>query len=215
MGLRGIAIVLAALLTGACTNLVYSHRPLFKPDPSQQLLFKPGLWAAPEPGCVFDSAKPLADWPKCANGQAMDEHGGVTDEHTDIIAGDPIILQGEAREDIQTEPPSQRPAAAAAKFGYTAMDVTARDDAGRVAGFAMWLVQCGPPSPEHYDKRLKHKTTATLHPFAGLVMDGENCWASQAAAVRNAAQRSRRLPVPGAPELPPMEPHWVRAADAP
>ncbi|HEX2801573.1 MAG TPA: hypothetical protein VHN73_05880 [Phenylobacterium sp.] len=205
--MRAFAIGLACLLAGACSNLVYSKDPLFAADPAFSLEFRPGLWAAPREECSFDVAKPLAEWPECANGQRFDARGPVDDADAQVkvpeivVAGDPIIVQ-------RADGPGTSEKGADTvdlRYSYTAMRVSARDDAGRITGLNTWLVICGPPAEPHHIKGLRNKTTATLHPFPGLRMRGENCLARDAATVRAAAVASQAYAT-----LLPLSAHWVR-----
>jgi hypothetical protein len=65
--MRTAATIFLATLLGGC-NLVTSTTPLFSARDAQgQAQLRPGIWMNVDASCTVDAAKPLADWPKCAN----------------------------------------------------------------------------------------------------------------------------------------------------
>ena len=210
MGLRLVAILGLGLLTGACTNMVYSERPLFEGQTAAEgLHFRAGLWAAPDKGCRFNPARPLAAWPKCANGQAFDDTGPVGVSPTENVSafadGEVVIFQTETRD----RKPADHPDASDLPFSYSAMGGLRRDADGRIVRFQEWFVQCGPPhsaKPAGTRFRTAPATEITRHPFPGLTIIGENCVATEAASVRHAARSSRRLGASTA--------RWMRDGDS-
>jgi hypothetical protein len=204
------AILSLGLLAGACSNMVYSQRPLFDDRPVAALSFRPGLWAAPKKGCRFNSARPVAAWPKCANGDVFTAKGpadgALYGETSAVFAnGDDLIVQSENKD----RKASDQPDAANLPYSYMVLGDLRRDADGRITRFDEWFVQCGPPHRRHSRKVSKGaangSSNATLHPFPGLVMKGENCEAADASAVRFAAEASRAFGASGA--------RWMRDSD--
>lgn len=161
-------LVLSLGLSG-CGNMVLSREPLFERDRAAERNLKQGAWASPDPGCEFDSSAAVQDWPDCANGLMISRRSLG---HESILAGgDPMIVQTMASEDADRA------------FYYMALRPTARDAKGRVVGYEAWFVLCGPP-PRTKDRKV------TETPGPGLTIDGDNCFASEAAALRAAARAS-------------------------
>jgi hypothetical protein len=208
MRLRLCAILGLGLVVGACSNLVYSERPLFDGQPVAELTFRPGLWAAPDKGCRFNPARPLRAWPKCANAGVFKEAGPID---YSIIGENPVVFANGGEMIIQSEnenhQASSRPDAASLSYSYLAIGEIRRDAEGRITRFQEWFPQCGPPHGRRHKLKAnaKIKSAATRHPFPELLMRGDNCEATNAAAVRYAATASKAFGVMGA--------RWMRDGD--
>lgn len=191
-----LSVILAmAALLGGCGNLVYSERPLFsKHDRIGVPSFRPGLWAAAEPGCALDPATPLEAWPACANGTRMGRRGPIEDRDAEakellIAAGDPLIAQSGGRGE--------------SRFAYLAVAPTAFDGRRRITAFKAWPVQCGPPPPQgETEAGSARRLTRELLP--GLEAAGDDCIARDRETVRRAARASAAWAPPG-PEI-----RWMR-----
>jgi hypothetical protein len=200
-----VAVLGVALLSSACSNLVYSARPLFDGQPTADLRFRPGLWAAPAKGCRFNAVRPLSAWPKCANGAVFDAAGPVGDP---VVNEKPAVFESGGAVIIQSEnekrDPPDRPDAASLPYSYLAIGRLNRDAGGRITRFSEWLVQCGPPHLTRKPRKADGpaQSDVTRHPFPGLTVLGDNCEATDAASVRHAATASRAFGATGA--------RWVR-----
>jgi hypothetical protein len=194
---RPFAILTAALWLSACSNMVYSERPLFEPERAPVITFRAGFWAAPEPECAFDPAKPFGEWPECANGVEYDERGAAGERGKTVLAsGKPIIVQASPSPDDE----------APFLYSYWAIEPTARDESGRVTSFAAWAVQCGPPNAARPSRPPESASNITRRPLPGLLIRGDNCLASRPRAVRRAATASRKW-------WPASVVRWVRDKD--
>ena len=70
--MRTLVLLLSSLLLGACTNMVRSEAPWFGPaDAAGAPALRDGVWAAVRPDCRFDAARPLEQWPACAQGRVI------------------------------------------------------------------------------------------------------------------------------------------------
>jgi hypothetical protein len=69
---RLYVLLLSSLLLGACTNMVRSEAPWFGPaDAAGAPALRDGVWTAMQPDCRFDPARPLEQWPACAQGRVI------------------------------------------------------------------------------------------------------------------------------------------------
>jgi hypothetical protein len=197
-----MAAVVAALLTSACSNLVYSDRPLFVAGDPPALTFRPGLWATPDPGCEFNRFERLEAWPDCANGTYLDAQGRSDRSETPavIVAGDPLIAQD-----------GPMPAAKGPfRYMYWAFRPSRFDPRGRATEVLVWFVQCGPPEksrPRGTTPAIDGGMNTTKHPLPGLEMRDDNCLASDAGTVRRAAAASLDWSQP-------MATRWVRDGES-
>lgn len=183
MRLPGLLALVLSLGLSGCGNMVLSREPLFQRDRAAEQDLKHGAWASPDPGCEFDSNAAVQDWPDCANGLLISRKSFGWNSF--LAGGDPMIIQSLGGEDADRV------------FFYMALRPTARDGGGRIVGYETWFVLCGPP-PQTKERKV------TLTPGSGLTIDGDNCFALEAAAVRAAARASL--------EWTPDRPHyrWVR-----
>lgn len=192
---RGLLALL--VLLGACSNQVYSDRPLF--EPATGTVLRPGIWATPDPGCRFDSAAPLAVWPRCAGAQVV-APGQVSwrdsRANLSLVDGDPLIVQLQA---------ARRPQ----DTWFYALGPIRRDEGGRIVEFETWAVMCGPPPPPRYDEagQVGDEDGVTERPLPGLRITGRNCRARDQAPVRAAARLSRAW------DDDPTRSVWVRDGD--
>jgi len=180
----------AVLLLGGC-NMVHSDHPLFAAkDAAGAPTFRPGIWAAPDPGCDFDPNLPVKAWPQCAHGDAAPtaEPGGTML----IVAGKPLLIQFSSA-------PGNDPVA----FFYGAIEPLRLDAQGRIVAMKAWPVQCGPP---HRQVRGDKGPRGTRHPLPGMTMDadGNNCTTASTDTVRAAAGPSRAW------ADSPGDAYWVR-----
>jgi hypothetical protein len=202
-------IALAALTLGGC-NLVMSDKPVFTPaDAEGAAPLRPGVWAAPDAGCAFDEAQPVAAWPKCAGGSVVTptEAWGADDpsKHNAYVlaAGDPRVLQAVA--DISTSDNVSAPKGPI--YLFLAVKPLASDGQGRIVKAEVWIIQCGPPPPPpkaDAKEQPKPEDYATKHPLPGMIMSDGACSPRDKAAVLGAAGPSRAW-AEGVMTL-----HWVR-----
>jgi hypothetical protein len=174
-----MAAVVAALLTSACSNMVYSERALFSKAGGAPG-FRAGVWMTPEAGCEADVRQPLRSWPECMHGAVLGRRGPIMSAEgvrMMLVAGEPLIIQEEWRSSDGTA------------FFYGALRPTEFDAHGRVVASEAWPVQCGPPPLDDGKKRTEGGLTE--HPLPGLKVDGDNCKADDPAVVRAAAAQSR------------------------
>ena len=190
---RRLAIVAAALL-GGCTNMVMSERPLFtQADAKGAPVFRPGVWASPEPGCGVDLKGPLSGWPKCAHGDVMGSNG-LSDPNIPlksmVAVGDPFIVQIVIPAEL-AKAAKDLPGGGASVL-YAAIKPTRTDDKGQVIAFEGWPVECGPPSaPPRKAEDGSDIRFVTKAPLPGVTMVEDHCLAAKAATVRAAASASR------------------------
>ena len=216
---RTIIVIAAALLLGGC-NLVVSDTPVFQPgDAAGAPPLKPGLWAAPDPGCAFEAASPLSKWPDCANGTVIGPNAivgtltatGVTLENGKpppktvrlpyvLVAGDPRVMQVDMR---------MPELGKLGVFYFVALHPTAFDTDGRITAAQAWPVQCGPPPPANETPTEKDPTKGfvTEHPLAGMKLENGDCHPAGRAVVLTAASASRAW-IDRIGEM-----HWVRAGE--
>lgn len=209
----------ALALLGAC-NMVVTKDPVFaKADAVGAPQMRPGVWSSGSAtDCQFDEAKPLKDWPGCADGFLVKRDGTFAEfsgqagkqalAPTDVMlaAGEPRIMQ------VHLMPGADDPLMPSA-YLYAGLEATRRDDQGRIVAARAWIVMCGPPRPTDDAAAAKGSSggqsqLGTLHPFAGLTMDkdGNNCSPASKDALRNAAHESLALAAPK--DISPA--HWVR-----
>jgi hypothetical protein len=156
-----------------CGNMVLSEKPLFERDRTTEASIAPGVWASPEPGCRFEAKRPVQEWPDCANGEIRSP--GDFGPKATLVGGEPMILQ------LRIEQSS------GGGYWYVAIRATAQTPQGQATAVESWPVLCGPPPAQMAgsDRRV------TDTPGPGLTIDGDNCIAADALAVRSAAVASR------------------------
>jgi hypothetical protein len=172
-------IGLGALLAGC--NMVTSTTPLFSSaDARGQAQPRPGVWMDEDNTCVFDTTKPIGQWPDCADVWVVHpgailagrDRGTPTSTwvsyKTVVAKGDPAILQIEVGAD---SPPKS--------YIYAGLRPLKLDAQGRVIEYKAWTALCGPPPPA--DPTGQKGANATDQPIAGLVLDkGDNDCAASA-----------------------------------
>lgn len=210
-----IALIVACLaMLGGC-NILMTKDPLFtKADETGATPLKPGVWAeAFKPDCQVDVAKPLAEWPSCANGfivfsdgrvASYESHDGkpVWVETTMVTAaGDPMVAQIHLVDHTEGAPPE-------AAYAYAGMRPTKLDDQGRAIEVTTWPVLCGPPPPADAKKPNGDARYGTLAPAPGMTMDSDSndCTTTDPAAARAVAHASEAWT--GAESF--THDHWVR-----
>lgn len=141
---RALLLLTALAGLGGC-NLVYSETPLFSAvDARGAPQFRPGVWAQRAPGCDFDPARPIAEWPECADGTILTathitEPGKEKDATEYVLAGgDPQVMQ------LKVELEPGKPVI----YFYAGVRVDRTDAQGRIVEAASWIAQCGPPPPK-------------------------------------------------------------------
>ena len=194
------------ILLSAC-NTVITKAPLFaKADAIEPSPLKSGVWRAEaKDDCKVDEAKPLADWPECANGVVFgggqagyfNRASGApiwTQEPLILVTGDPMV--GQARLNISGDVKVD-----GATYAYAGIEATKTDKDGKVTALAFWPVQCGPPPPGG--------DGATTAPLAGMVMKSGDmvCTTTSKDALYRAAKRSKAWTIKS------MAVHWVRGGE--
>ncbi len=197
-----VLTALASLGLGGC-NMVMSDQPMFgAADAKGAPLLKPGFWSRAECGRTPGPADPK----DCLDGIVVTRETVSTVDHSKpgaadqrpepaaylLADGDPLVLQSKATAKL-----TEGGKGGGEAFIYMAISPTARDGSGRVVEAAAWPVQCGPPTPADKPAAPSKQTggfsPSTLHPFAGLKLTPLGCEPADAAAVRNAARRSRSV----------------------
>lgn len=213
-----LAAILAPGLLLGC-NDVFSDHPWFTAaDAAGAPRLRDGLWAVLDtPDCQFDQTQSPDKWPECADAMVVEgdrllslswtsdaENGGRRPDGVDVAeiilaTGTPRVLQFHA---LGKE--GEEGGARADKIWFfVGIRPTAQDSSGRITGFNRWVVQCGPlPTGAG-------TSDVSKRPFRGIAVDGKDCTATSAQALRNAAARSERLPgKSGQPDTPPAR--WIR-----
>jgi hypothetical protein len=198
--MRWLAILTLAAALGGC-NLVYSERPLFtarNADAAPQA--EPGLWLLENADCAVDVTTPVAPWPACAEHQLVTAEGARAyrlfhPREMLLAGGDPLIVQTREKDEHGRS-----------AYFYAGGLATAYGPDGRATAFRFWPVQCGPPPPPPApgEKRPRY---VTEHPLRGLRINGADCLARDAGAVRGAAKASEAW-IDGKPNVI----RWVRAS---
>ncbi|HEX4196698.1 MAG TPA: hypothetical protein VHZ26_04585 [Caulobacteraceae bacterium] len=189
--MRIVALIgLGALLAGC--NMVTSTSPLFSSaDVRGQPQPRPGVWMDEDNTCIFDTAKPIGQWPGCADAWVV--HPGAilagrdpgtpisawTSYKTTLAKGDPAVLQIEVGAD---NPPKG--------YIYVGLRTLKSDSHGRVIEYKAWPALCGPPAPP--DPTGQQPPAVTQQPIAGLVIDKDHhdCTASAKGPVLAAVKAS-------------------------
>ncbi len=205
---RLLSLLAAALLLGGC-NLVYAEKPLFtQADAAGAPQLRPGIWAKRAPNCRFDKAKPVADWPECADpsvvtAERIGDPADATKQMPYLLAaGDPRVMQ------LEVKPDADKPFV----WFFAGLKPLKTDRQGRIVEARTWLVQCGPPppkppektesdtpaneTPEQASARMQAEIDAqinasvTREPLPGLTVKEGMCVATEPGPVRNAARAS-------------------------
>lgn len=212
--MRALFAAVSLLALGSCNELITRTAMFSRADAVGAPPMRSGVWRAVDADnqCVFDSKKPVTSWPGCASPtlvidgtfatyQGKNGHKELTPLGGALLVnGEPMILQfsptGDPRADDQA-------------YGYAAVRVTKRDDQGRIVGYSMWEVGCGPPPSDDAKKPDGSSgRSGTTTPLPGLVMDkdGNDCSATSPQAIRDAAAASEKW-------TPPLNVVWVRDGD--
>ena len=203
---RLLFVLAAALMLGGC-NMVYAEQPLFTAaDATGAPTLRPGLWSKRAADCVFDAAKPIAEWPECADPvlvtpARIGDPGKPDKQGPYLLAGgDPRVMQMELTLDAEKPP----------IWIFIGLKPLKSDAQGRITEARTWMVQCGPPppppaatpappaneTPEQAEARIQAEIAATmaagvtLEPLPGLEVKEGMCIARERAPVRNATQAS-------------------------
>jgi hypothetical protein len=194
--MRIVASICLGVLLASC-NMVTSDTPLFSSaDSHGQAQFRSGVWMDEAKGCVVDIAKPIGEWPDCADAWVV--HPGEmlagrdakapasTWQHykTLLVGGDPAVMQIEVDDESD------------GRKGYVYAGVRAlkTDTQGRIIEYKAWLALCGPP-PKPDPTSDESAAVVSDQLFAGLVVDKDkqDCIASAQGPVRVAVARSEAL----------------------
>ena len=184
-------LALAALLLGACDDLVYSRAPVleerFRPGDAE---LRPGLWSFGgrqlDGSCVFDIHERVARWPDCATGVEarrgqlwlVARNERLLFATVKLAAGDPVLAQAHWVPDVEKDPRAPEPTSAdSPAFGWTYGALTALrlDAAGRIM-----------------EARLAPATCAAA---PALKRVKANCVAEDLAAVRQALAQAAGAPM--------------------
>ena len=208
-----IAAVAASLL-GGC-NMVISEQPWFAAEASGPQL-RQGLWVNLDPkGCTFDAAKPIEEWPECA--EPMIVRGADYVLRDEEAEGGPkwqtvphVLAQGTPLVDqIEWYDKDKTGTKAKTIYLYFGLTATAQGSDGAITAVKRWLVQCGPIDPPGTEKAEPGPPQmVTARPFAGLTVEGSNCKAANADALRGAARDSEAIASDDGNS--PVMGHWVR-----
>ena len=202
------ALAAAIMLILAGCNDVHSVRPLIH-DADGAPLLKPGLWVGQDETCVFDTAMPVDQWPKCASAM-MVGHGRITGASkaagravmTYRLNGRwPTLVQIRAIRDDNGRAPTDRSATRLGAYQYLGLIVRGADARGQVTAATFWTAQCGPPPPEA--KPGEASRYVTDHPLPGMAVIDNACTTTSLDAVRGAVIASQAWSTPS-------ELHWVR-----
>jgi hypothetical protein len=217
------AALLGPLLLGGC-NMVYAEAPIFtQADAAGAPQLRPGLWAKRTADCTFDPAKPIADWPECADPSVVTaERVGDPEDPAKLVpyvlaAGDPRVMQLEVR------PDTDKPLV----WLFAGLKPLKTDAQGRITEARTWMVLCGPPPPPKPDAPEKAipedetpdqtaariqadidaqmNASVTREPLPGLTIKDGMCVATERDPVRNAARASAAWD-----EGEPAVIYWVR-----
>jgi hypothetical protein len=178
MLLERIGLLCAVALLGAC-NVAVSQKPMFaETQRSARLLLEDGLWAHFDKDCVVDTAKPRADWPKCADWiiVAANKAVGGSDMKADepvqdifFVDGTPPLIQANVRTNGKD-----------AFFAFIVVKPT-YSPAHRIVAVDVWPVRCG--TQDAPDGKVK--------PWPGFNKD---CQPDSVATLRKAARKSHAEP---------------------
>lgn len=218
---RLLFVLAAALILGGC-NMVYAEHPLFTAaDAAGAPALRPGIWSKRAADCVFDAARPISEWPECADPVLItpdrigdpgkpDKQGGYV-----LAGGDPRVMQMELTLDADKPP----------IWIFVGLKPLKSDTEGRITEARTWIVLCGPPpppppetpppppneTPEQAEARAQAEIAAamaagvTREPLPGLEIKDGMCVARERDPVRNATRASLAWDDDG-----PSVIYWVR-----
>ena len=192
---RSVAIMAALFLLSGCGNIVRSEVALFSAaDEGDGLSFRPGVWIDNDSECKFDERLPVVEWPACADPVIFGPKG-LKDPKLEgaierVAVGDPLILQIGDK---------------SGGYSCAGMEIIARDGRGRATALRVWPAMCGPPPVPASDGSTSGRKI-TQSPLPGLEIRGEDCIATEKAAVRRSAKASKAW------AEAPMEIHWAQDA---
>jgi hypothetical protein len=172
-----LLLVVGLLLLAGC-NMLVTKQPLFAlSDAAATPQLREGVWRAKsEVKCVFNEARPIAQWPGCANGfvalsgmvRAYDESKGKRTLTTSIfflVGPTPSVLE------LPADDAGAKEAADDPGYFYMGVRPTSTDRRGHVTAFTFWPVLCGPPPPSDAKNADGKARYGSLAPLPGLTMD--------------------------------------------
>lgn len=211
MLVRSLVIALLALLASGCNLLIADESWLEQiEDDAEPIEFRDGLWIVESEECRFDEAKPLVEWPICANFVAPEndtwytpdwEDGtadgskprvtGWTDQSTLIVSGNPAMIEVKVTQtDDDSDEERESP------YMYLGLRLVSADKQGRATEVRLWPARCGPvrnPTRRVSSDGRTVGTYVTSQPFPGLIIDSYNCKAQTLDALKSAIRSSEFL----------------------
>ncbi len=190
--MRITASICLGVLLASC-NMVTSQTPLYSSADAQgQAQFRSGVWMDETKGCVVDTAKPIGEWPDCADawvvhpGQILAGRDAKAPASTWqsyktlLTGGNPAVLQVEVGDE------SDGPKG----YVYAGVRTLKTDAQGRIIEYKLWPALCGPPPKP--DPTGEKSAVVSDQPIAGLVIDKDkqDCTASAQGPVRVAVAQS-------------------------
>ena len=184
------------LLALAGCNIALSEIPVLGEAQRSSVQLKDGYWAVAERDCSFDPAKPVENWPRCADWVVLDHNQIVRQRDNNVLGlaptmliadGKPMILQLFSKwKDGETP-----------LYTFAALEPTTTTPAGQIAAMGLWIIEC-----EAQPSRTPPGSGAPSH-YPGFDAD---CRPGSLDALRNAAAASRPPP----DEI--ISAKWVRSA---
>lgn len=203
------ALAAAIMLILAGCNDVHSVRPLIH-DADGAPVIRPGLWVGVDKTCVFDTALPADQWPKCATAMMIrpgritgatkaDRRGLMTYRLNGRM---PTLVQiRSVRDDSGRLASTDSSAAKLGAYQYLGLTGLGADEQGRMTWVAFWSALCGPdPAPAKPDESPRYVTDK---PLPGMTVIGNACTTTSLDAVRGAVIASKDWSMP-------MELRWLR-----
>ncbi len=202
---RTVMALAGALALGGC-NAVVTPTPLFTlSDQASGPAPRLGVWRFEDKSdCNVDEAKPMGDWPACAQGLVW-KTGGMAgfydkDGATPVWKVQPLIFAPGTPNIIQAALQiSGGVTTTATPYVYAGARATKTDGEGRISALTLWPVMCGPPPPGDAGGMTKQ-----LLPGLTAKPDDPACTTTSVAALRNAAKASEAW----TPKV--LNGHWVR-----
>ena len=196
------SLVLAAVLVLTGCNNVHSIRPLVA-GPGGAPALKPGLWVGVDKDCVFDPARPLAQWPGCAAAMRVDpaqiqavNEKTVQDLVSYRLGGRaPTVVQVRIEKMGTGAPADDAVLAKLGQYQYLGLEVRKSDPQGMAIEAAHWTALCGPPPPKA--KKGEPSRFVTEKPLPGLTVVDDACTTQSLDAVRRSVIASRAWSPPG------------------
>lgn len=208
---RWLSILAAAFLLGACSNYVVSEKVVITPETAvPEPAWKNGIWVAADKDkpCDFDGAKPVMEWPACAEPLLIkderlfkmlvglaEEQIGNDPEATPMLSVEMAPLEA----DFWVVQVSMGDAGQKLHF-FLNLERGSVDAQGKATAFALGALQCG-PSEKGPDGKPKPTTT----PYPGAVMTETVCQPDGIEGLKSLARANRGKEV--------QRVRWVRAAE--